>query len=309
MLKRKGFYFIFGCAVFVLPAVCSLSPFFVSDTVNVDVFQSGIDVYLNQGRFVSCMNLDEYLVGVVAASIDSECHPETLKAQAVISRTNVMGVIGNRTSVNAYELNQPYLSPSALRSRYGVHFNDVYNKYKSAVLAVLGETITYEGRLISAPFFKCSTGQTRPSEAVFGSAAPYLISVPSPADAQCPEALHSQTISCEAFISRMLSYDRNFFATPESLADTVQIVETDTAGYVKTIQAANLSISGNDFRYIFDLPSAAFTVKVSGDTICFSSRGTGHGVGFSQYGANAMAIDGKSYKDLLYYYYPQTTIQ
>lgn len=308
MLKRMFFPFVFACAAFVLPTVYSLSPFSASETVDADVFQSGIDVYLNQGSLVSCMDLDEYLVGVVAASIEPDCHPETIKAQAVISRTNIMGILGNRKSIDAHELNQPYLSSSALKSKFGSNFNEVYSKYKAGVLAVPGEIITYENSPVSAPFFKCGTGKTRPASAVFGSDMPYLVSVDSPADKTCPDALCTQTITCEAFISRMLSYDRNFFATPKSLADTVQIVKTEASGYVETIQVGNLSVSGNDFRYLFDLPSAAFTVKITGDTVTFSSTGIGHGVGFSQYGADAMAKEGKTYKELLGYYYPGTVI-
>ena len=85
------------------------------------------------------MDLDEYLVGVVAASADAACHPETLKAMAVIARTNITGILGGRKSVSADELNQPYMSPSALKSRFGSDFNTVFSKYKEAVIAVPGE--------------------------------------------------------------------------------------------------------------------------------------------------------------------------
>ena len=107
----------------------------------------------------------------------------------------------------------------------------------------------------------------------------------------------------------MLSYDRNFFATPDSLADTVQIIETDDVGYVHTVQAGNLSISGDDFRYLFNLPSAAFTLKISGGNVTMTTTGEGHGVGFSQYGADTMAREGKTYKELLAFYYPGTIVE
>lgn len=307
-LKHKFVPFLFVCGAFALPAAGTLF-LHTRQTAAPDIFASGIDVYMNQGSLISCMDLDEYLIGVVAASIDPDCRPETLKAQAVIARTNAAVVLGSRTSVNASELNQPYLGPAALKSRFGADFNAVYEKYKSAVCAVSGEILTYEGEPASAPFFKCGTGKSRTAEAVFGTPIAYLTSVESPKELECPDLEQTTSISCEDFISRMLTFDRNFFATPESLSDTVQILETDDAGYVLTIQAGNLSMSGDDFRYLFRLPSAAFTIKIANGTVAFTSRGTGHGVGFSQYGADMMAGEGKTYKELLAYYYPGTVLQ
>ena len=307
-MKHKLVPFVFVCSLFALPALCTLLPD-VRQTSSPDVFNSGIDIYISRGSLVSCMDLDEYLVGVVAASADAACHPETLKAMAVIARTNITGILGGRKSVSADELNQPYMSPSALKSRFGSDFNTVFSKYKEAVIAVPGEIITYEGSPALAPFFKCGTGKTRAAKNVFGSDLPYLVSVDSPADTACPDALSVQTITCEDFITRMLSYDRNFFATPDSLADTVQIIETDDAGYVHTVQAGNLSISGDDFRYLFNLPSAAFTLKISGGNVTMTTTGEGHGVGFSQYGADTMAREGKTYKELLAFYYPGTIVE
>lgn len=137
---------------------------------------------------------------------------------------------------------------------------------------------------------------------------PYLVSVDSPADKTCPDALCTQTITCEAFISRMLSYDRNFLQHQKVLPILFKLSKQKLPAMLRQYRSGNLSVSGNDFRYLFDLPSAAFTVKITGDTVTFSSTGIGHGVGFSQYGADAMAKEGKTYKELLGYYYPGTVI-
>ena len=170
-MKHKLVPFVFVCSLFALPALCTLLPD-VRQTSSPDVFNSGIDIYISRGSLVSCMDLDEYLVGVVAASADAACHPETLKAMAVIARTNITGILGGRKSVSADELNQPYMSPSALKSRFGSDFNTVFSKYKEAVIAVPGEIITYEGSPVLAPFFKCGTGKTRAAKNVFGSDLP-----------------------------------------------------------------------------------------------------------------------------------------
>lgn len=308
-LKPKFFPVFLGAVfLFVLPAVFT---FFMSGSlkaVNSDIYNSGIDIYFNEGSLSRRMDLDEYLIGVVAASISYDCGDEALKAQAVISRTNIFDILGSRKSADAAELNQPYIEPSSLRGRLKDNYNIIYDKLSSAVLSTSGEILTYGDAPISALFFKCSNGKTRSASEVFGSDIPYLIGVDSEADLNCTELTDTKSFSCEDFIGLMQRWDKNFFATPLSLKDTVQIIENDSAGYVKTIQVGNLSLSGDDLRYLLELPSSCFTVKADEEEITFTTKGIGHGVGLSQYGADTMAAEGKTYKEILEYYYPGTTL-
>lgn len=309
-LKLKFLPTLFGAALlFILPAVFT---FFMSGSlkaVDSDIYNSGIDIYFNEGSISSRMDLDEYLIGVVAASMSYGCGDEALKAQAVISRTNVLDILGSRKSADASELNQPYIRPSSLKNRLKEDYSTVYDKLSSAVLSTSGEILTYSEMPISALFFKCSGGKSRSASEVFGSDIPYLVSVDSSADLNCPELTNTISFSCEDFIGLMQRWDKNFFATPLSLKDTVQVIENDSAGYVKTIQVGNLSLSGDDLRYLLNLPSSCFTVKADEKDISFTTKGIGHGVGLSQYGADVMASEGKTYKEILEYYYPGTALE
>ena len=107
----------------------------------------------------------------------------------------------------------------------------------------------------------------------------------------------------------MQKYDRNFYASPISLTSSVQIIDRDSGGYVKTIQAGNISLSGDDMRYLLHLPSSDFTVTVTETDLTFTVHGSGHGVGLSQAGAAAMAKEGKTYTEILSYYYPGTNVR
>ena len=60
---------------------------------------------------------------------------------------------------------------------------------------------------------------------------------------------------------------------------------------------------------LLGLRSTDFDITINNDTVTFTTRGYGHGVGMSQYGANGMANSGKTYVEILKHYYPNTTIK
>lgn len=309
MKKKLLSVFAALAAIFAVPAISTYLFMSRAAPASQDLYHTGIYIYMNENSLISRMDLDEYLIGAVAAAADASYEDEMLKAQAVIARTYAMNILGARKSIDAHELNLAYLSPEAMKGMLGDSYEQVHGRISSAVLSTSGECLYYSGRLISPLFFKCSSGRTRSAEDVFGSPVPYLISVDSGADKDAPGFTAEQSFSLEAFISSMQKYDRNFFASAESLPSSVQIVEKDGAGYVKTIQVGNLSLSGDDLRYLLGLNSACFTVRINGSQIIFTTSGAGHGVGLSQYGANSMAQSGKNYKEILSYYYPGASFE
>ena len=95
---------------------------------------------------------------------------------------------------------------------------------------------------------------------------------------------------------------KDFSCSPDSLASTCQITETDSSDYVLQMQIGNKLLTGDDFRYALDLPSSCFDIDFEGNTAVITVRGNGHGVGFDQYGANRQAMEGKNFEELLLYY-------
>ena len=67
--------------------------------------------------------------------------------------------------------------------------------------------------------------------------------------------------------------------------------------------------TGTQLRSLLELRSTAFYITALGDTITITTRGYGHRVGMSQYGAEAMAREGEGYQTILSHYYPGTTLQ
>ena len=67
-------------------------------------------------------------------------------------------------------------------------------------------------------------------------------------------------------------------------------------------------MEGTQVRSLFGLRSACFTAEAAADRVTFHVTGFGHGVGMSQYGANRLAQDGKSWQEILHWYYTGVTI-
>lgn len=294
----------------ILPLILSKS-ILSGKTVSTadDLFHSGIDIFINEGNQSTRMDMEQFLMYCVYAALPRGSDTEMMKVQSVILRTILLNTLGTRKSMDASEVNMTYIPPGTIKSGEKENFNNVCIQLQEAVTQTGGEALYYEDRLALPLYFRCSSGRTRNMEEVFGTALPYLISVESAADKTDPSYENIITITPDVFIGTMQKYDRNFYASPISLTSSVQIIDRDSGGYVKTIQAGNISLSGDDMRYLLHLPSSDFTVTVTETDLTFTVHGSGHGVGLSQAGAAAMAKEGKTYTEILSYYYPGTNVR
>ena len=272
-------------------------------------FNTGIYVYINQGNDVTAIDLDEYLVGVVAAAMPADYEIEALKAQAVICRTYALNIIGERKSVESSELNQNYKNTQALKESFGKDFDEKYNKIVRGVLETTEEVIYYEEQLISPVYFRCSNGNTRNASDVWGSELPYLVAVESSKDVDYESFEAQSTFKLDECIELMQKSYKDFQAAAQGLGDSIQIIEKDAGGYVKSVQMGNMTFTGEELRYALNLPSSSFGIKAKSSTITFTCQGAGHGVGLSQFGANEMAKEGSNYEAILTYYYTGTTVK
>ena len=183
-----------------------------------------------------------------------------------------------------------------------------YPKVEAAVDAVLEEILCYQDAPIIAAFHSLSTGVTEDAAQVWGSAVPYLVPVDSPADCDAPKYREEVTLTADVVKEKLLT------AVPElKLSDQPgdwfgEAKRTDS-GTVCTMQVGDQSLGGQTLRGAFGLRSAAFTLSLEGDSFTFVTKGYGHCVGMSQYGANAMAAEGSSYADILAHYYPGTELK
>lgn len=242
--------------------------------------------------------LEEYIVGVVAGEMPASFDIEALKAQAVASRTYAL-YKKNTNELNEYDLTdntntQVYLTNEAMQKKWGDDYQKYYDKIKEAVDLTKGEVITYEGEIIEAFYFAMSAGNTEDSTSVFSESRDYLQSVTSEYD---NSSLKDYEVNKEYQKSEFK--EKLGITCSEVVVDNVNYNET---GYVNEVSVCSKVFKGTEFRALLGLRSANFSIDV-GDVVRIVTKGYGHGVGMSQYGANGYANHGYTYEDIIKHYY------
>lgn len=240
--------------------------------------------------------LENYVIGVVAGEMSVSFPYEALKAQAVASRTYaVRGANGNK-NFDYTKLKQNYISVDKMKKMWGKSFDENYKKISQCVNATQGEILEYNNEPILAVFCSTSNGETENCKDVWGQDLQYLTSVKSTGDKYSPYYNGSVTVSAKTM--------KNIFGS-----ENIAIKERDNAGYVSTVSIGGKEFSGEKIRTTFHLKSCDFTITKNGSDIVFKTKGYGHGVGMSQYGAVYMANNGTNYIDILSHYYKNTNIK
>ena len=247
------------------------------------------------------LSITDYLIGVVAAEMPASFDIEALKAQSVVARTYTYKLIEYGRDLTDDVSTQVYKSNAELKNIWGANYNKYYEKVSSAVRSTGNEVIKYNGTLIDAVYHSTSNGYTEDSINVWGNSYPYLKTVTSPWDTSTTSFLRSTDISYD-IISKKL----NTNVTPTS---SIVIDSRNESGRVSKIIIDNNSYTGVELRNLLGLRSADFDIDMKDNVITFTTRGYGHGVGMSQYGADKMAKAGYSYKQILNYYYTNVIVE
>lgn len=265
-----------------------------------------ISVRLSDGAVVQ-MDIDEYLVGVVLGEMPADFEPEALKAQTVAARTyaaKVMNTGGKHTDGSICTDSiccQAYMAENAYLEKGGTE--EKLNKVRNAVMDTSGLVLTYHGELIEATYFSCSGGSTEDAAAVWGTDYPYLRAVPSPGE-------ETASHYCDTVCFTKAQFQEKTGAT--LIGDPAGWFTTEAytpGGGAETIRIGDKCFSGTELRRLLGLASTAMTITAEGNTITVVTKGYGHRVGMSQYGADAMAVKGSKYTEILAYYYPGTKLE
>lgn len=261
------------------------------------------------------MSVEEYLQGVLRAEMGAAFHMEALKAQTVAERTYLyyqMGVGAKAAHPSAHVCTDPgcctaYLSEAAAREKWGEVFTEHDEKIREAVAATDGKVMYYDGEPIMAVFHSSSAGVTATSGEVWTADLPYLVSVESPEGADTvPNYYSVSTFTREEFRKKIAAAHPAAKLSGKTEAWIGDVVRSDT-GRVESVVIGGVAVTGQELRNLFSLRSTAFTVE-EGEEITFRVTGYGHGVGMSQYGANTLAGEGKSWQEILRWYYTGITI-
>ena len=248
---------------------------------------------------------EDYIKGVVAGEMPATFELEALKAQAVASRSYAMYQM-TATKDNEYDVlnttaNQVYLTDEQLKENWKDEYPEKINKIKEAIAETSGEYLTYNGEIVNAMFFSTSVGATENSEEVFVSALPYLRSVDSKWDEESPAYTDTYTFSLEDFYNKLgLPYNETL---------NIEVTAKTSTGRTKTLKINGEELQGRDLATKLSLRSNYFDIVQNEKNITITTKGFGHGVGMSQYGANGMAKEGYTYDQILKHYYQNTEIK
>lgn len=272
------------------------------DIVKEEVIDNNIyvNVRRNNGN-IEKYELEEYIIGVVGAEMPASFNKEALKAQSVVARTHALKSIKNDKQLTSNNSTQNFKDNNELKKMWGSSYNTYYNKIKSAVLETKGLYLSYNNDYVDAVYHSTSNGNTEDAVYVWGNSVPYLKSVSSEYDNTNKN--YSSTIT--------LTYNEISNKLKNSIDSNTKfnIISRTSGNRVKEIEINGTTYSGVEFRKLLSLRSADFSIENNGANVVISTNGYGHGVGMSQYGANGMANNGSSYRDILLHYYTGVSIK
>lgn len=269
--------------------------------------QSGIILIDSQGEKT---DMEEFLPYMIAGEIDLEDEEETLKAQAVIARTNIMRALNGKTEEKIENLSLIYLSQADFENSFGEKKRErIMAQLKKAVRETAGKVITYNNEYIEALYHQVSIGTTVSAAEVYGKDLPYLTAVDSSQDVESEDYMTIKEVGKEEALSLLKSKIKGEALTTDNLMDQLKIEEKTASGFVKTVKAGEETLSGDDWKTIFSLPSTNFYLEEYEGKLRIITLGQGHCMGMSQYGANEMAKEEKNWEDILAWYYPGTKIK
>ena len=259
-----------------------------------------VSVHRTDGDILD-IELEEYLIGVVAGEMPASFNIEALKTQAIIARTYALKSIERGKLLTDTVSTQVYIDEYEMHNKWGKDFDKYYKKVKEAVNSTKGLCIKYQGSYIDAVYFANSNGYTEDSYYVWGNDIPYLKSVESNWD------VNSNRYEYTTFISyNDLSNKLGIVANKD--IEIYNILRNDS-NRITSISFNDKTFTGVNLRKILGLRSADFSIYIKEDGLEFITYGYGHGVGVSQYGANGMANNGYSYEDIIKYYYQGVSIE
>ena len=280
--------------------------FIKDETIKFNFISNSVVRVKRENGNIDRVFFEEYVKGVLAGEMPTSFDLEALKAQAVAARSYVLKKM-EQNKEQDYDvvdtvMNQVYLDDATLKEKWKDKYEEKNNKIKQAIVETKGEYMTYNNEVIEAFFFSTSTGKTENSGEVFQTQLPYLKSVDSAWDEEVsPVFSQDNNLSLEEFYQKLnIEYNPNL---------KIEITKTTSTGRIKELKINDHEFKANDIYQKLNLRSTCFDIKQKDNQVEITTKGYGHGVGMSQYGALAMAKKGYKYQDILKYYYQGVEIK
>ena len=268
-------------------------------TVDPALAAADLTLYDADSGTTRMVSVRDFLIGAAACEMPPDWSDDALLAQMVASHSYALA-LGTPMQVNP-ALCAGWTDTEVLQARWGEDFTAYYDRLSALADRVSGALLCYGGAPAAACYHSISAGVTEASQNVWESALPYLQGVSSPWDKTADGYETTVTYSREQVETILQGLDLTPDVDAESWFGTPQ---WDEAGYVASMPVCGEEVSGTRLRRALALRSASFTVAYDGSSFAFTTHGYGHGVGMSQYGAEAMAQGGADWQEILRYYFP-----
>lgn len=276
-----------------------------------------VSILNTETKDIAVMKIKDYMIWNVMAQMPGTFEKEALKAQAVLSHTYIINrylsekenptdsLLGAIISTDDTIYPKTFTTDEA-KEYYGDKYETALENVTSAVEEVISDICIYENQPIVVAYHTISCGKTESSKDIWNEEIPYLVSVDSSSDEKAEGFSKTKTVSADDFKKNA---EKSFSVTlSENIEEWIQITNQTENGTPLTVSLGGKEIAASDLCTALDLPSQHFETNIKDGNINFTTKGLGHLVGMSQYGANSLAKDGKSYKEILVYYFPETDI-
>lgn len=266
---------------------------------------------------VKTMTMEQYLIGVLAAEMPASFPVEALKAQAVAARTYTLykeDLYGSDAKDAPKEHQGALLCGDSTHCKaycdveqrgqeiWGANRDFYQSKITAAVQDTDGLILTYSGKPIAAVFHAASAEKTEAAVDVWGSTVPYLQSVDSPGG-EASSAYHARVELLQSDFAAAFRAVHPEADLSGAASGWFRDIKRSAAGGIITLSVGGVTVEGREIRSLAGLNSTNFTVEAAETLLVFSTTGYGHGVGMSQYGARALALEGQSFEAILKHYY------
>lgn len=244
---------------------------------------------LDKNGGITAMPLEDYVVCVLAAEMPLSFDLQALMAQAVAVRSYTVRCALYGSKHENADVCSDYRCCQACIMPKDISF-DISKAYE-AVKATKGIVAVYDGMPILAAYHASSCGMTKSSEEVWGGKVDYLVPVFAPED----KSVSSKTAVYDKKKIKSVLEANGLYGNTEFISDG--------DGLCVCVKSESKSLDAKTIQRLFGLRSDTFSVTEDSDSCTFTTYGFGHGVGMSQYGADALAKDGYSFYEILKHYY------
>jgi stage II sporulation protein D len=255
-------------------------------------------------QVVNRVPLEDYVAGTLGREVYQSWAPETLKAQAVVARTYALYQRARRPAEAGFDL-----AADTSSQVYGGVDAETPG-VRAAVDSTRGEVLEYEGEAILAAFHSASGGRTASAEEVWGEPLPYLVSIPVRHEEDSPDTYWRARVSGTTLARALIPLGHPLGSIREA-----RVTERSASGRALAValvgSEGSARVSARALRTALGasvVRSTLFEIRPAQDGFVLVGSGHGHGVGMSQWGAQAMAQRGASYREILATFYPGTAL-